>query len=208
MFAASTMCMTTGGGFADGFTYHEVPIITKARKKRYKDLGQIFGASSVVNELGDVISATRLIPGVRSGMNYGSFVHNLVEGNLNLFLYGCIQETQVMNLFIGGRYLSTYAALPLTLYNEAIYNTMMLFTSGYGTEDGAIPENASLNLFIQRNYANYLMLSLLGGPQPSSTGYINLFLLGGERGIGTLPLSLPNTSDTDNATLKLYTHGF
>lgn len=202
-----SLSLVTGGGFIETEVYRRVKIVTGSRKNIYKKFGGIFGASSVVDPLGNLTSATRLVPGVRSGANYGDFTHNKVIGSLNLYLSGCIVSTETMNLFLSGSYTPINSWIPLVVWNDVLTGNIGLFISGLGTEDGAVPTNDSLNLFIQRNYTNAIPL-MLQGPLLSSNNNLNLYLSGLITATGSIALAIPNVSDTKNNFFPCYLNGF
>lgn len=199
--------MVTGGGFQEEYIYRKVPVVTGSRRNIYKNFGQIFGASSVTDPYGNPTSATRLIPGVRSGMTYGDFTHNLVTGTLDLCTVGSIIVTDVMNLFLSGSYTPINNYIPLVVWNDVQTGEMGLFISGLGSEDGATPTYDSLNLFIQRNYNNVMPL-MLRGELDSVNNTVTLYVSGKVEASSSMMLSIPHVSDVSNNFIPLYLNGF
>jgi hypothetical protein len=144
---------------------------------------------------------------------YASFTHitasdNPTLGYLNLFTQGSIYPYGAVNLSLVGVNKSVGGYLNLVAYNNGTVGTLNLTTFGDGITAGAVPINGSLNLYIECPIGATLGLYMLGGPQPTGTGSMNMYTFGVYNITGSMNLAIPNTKDNKVSGMHLYTHGF
>lgn len=100
-------------------------------------------------------------------------------------------------------------SLPLIVgnYITGVYNSLPLYIRGSGSTDGAVPLNASMNLYIERWPAAALDLFLQGEGIAVNSG-IPLYIYGSQITVSGLDLSMPNVIGISSGVLRLHTIGF
>lgn len=128
---------------------------------------------------------------------------------LPLYTVGYYGVVNSLKLFVKGAGSPAYSSgLPLICYNDTIRGNIPLFVKGEGVTPSAIPINNSLLLYIQCGFGAMLPLYVMGGSQPQGNNSIDFFTMGFASVTGTLPFSVPGTTDSNENSLNLYTHGY
>lgn len=99
----------------------------------------------------------------------------------------------------------------LVLYNNNLGSnkSATLFTSGLGTNQGYLPNNTNMNLFIARDseyFANYLKTIIIGNAQENISA--NLYTFGIIQSTNSVNLSIPFVANTLNDNVEVYINGF
>lgn len=196
-FAAKILPLTMIGGIAQEPPQQEVPVITNARKRTYKNYGDILN-----------IDGLKVVTSLEPGLHIWGDVGTPIDGNRPLFIQGHIQQTTTRTLFINGGYLGVANYIPLVCYNNALTGNIPMFIGGLGTTAGSVPTSAMMNLFIQRNYTGAIPLYMLCGPQPSQYNSMPLYISGSTPLTKTMPMVIPSPSISQNNNIPLYTSGF
>ncbi len=156
-------------------------------------------------------TASTLVTGTRPGSPYGTASKGSLankNGSLNLFTFGALGPYGTMPLSMVGANLYGAGSLNLFLCNKQTPGSLNLYISGTGSEPGAIPLSGTMPLYMECPTRNVMNLYLLGGPQSSSNGAMNLYAFGAFNSTGSMNLAMPNTKDSISGHMILYCHGF
>lgn len=136
-------------------------------------------------------------------------------GSLDLFIEGSYSAADSLMLFVGGRNPPCSSSLPLYCHNDNPSGSITLFIQGAGVSTDYMPVENTLMLYIKCAYGASLPLYMLGGPQPSANGSLDLYISGTISSTGSLDLVIPNVygtisgiEDDNGNVLDLYTSGF
>lgn len=130
--------------------------------------------------------------------------------SLELYSYGVVGQSRALKLVVWGRgFPCQNFYLPLICYNDTIFESLTLYTSGGGgITEGAVPFHDTINLYIRMKPVSDITLYTIGEDLTSNNGFLDFCTLGGDYSFQSLEISVPNIYDINSNSLTLYTHGF
>lgn len=140
---------------------------------------------------------------------------NFVSQPMNLFIKvpNEVSVSGQLNLHINSDNAQLSSSLYLFLANTPIASGLSLYMKGMGyIGDGDLADNyhpyqSGMNLYIERNLANGIPLSIHGLDMNSSGG-LDMYLKGVLGSASGLQLSIPNTKDDQDNFINLTIQGF
>ena len=144
------------------------------------------------------------------------YINNITQENFNLFLLvsDIGRTTDFINFFINGNFesLKTFQSLNFYLSNEykSIDDSLEITIIGLGTTFNGIPNNSSIEMFIQRDIeATWNSMPLIAyGSSLAVTNSINFNIYVDKPYFDSIYLVMPEVNQPFNGNIQLYTHGF
>ncbi len=114
-----------------------------------------------------------------------------------------------LNLWVTGQNRAEHGWVELTLWNaqSGAQASVSLFVQGSGQADGALPDAASLNLFLRRKPAEAISL-YVAGPGVAVTLGTTLFTAGRAAASGLVSLAVADVVGQAISSTTLYSHGW
>lgn len=144
------------------------------------------------------------------------YINSITQKNFELFLKvnNVGNSTNFINFFINGNFenLKMFESLNLYLSNEykLVYDSLNITIIGLGTTFNGIPNNSSIELFIQRDIeATWDSVPLIAyGASPAITSSIDFNIYTKDTYFDSIELVISEINQPFNGNVELYTHGF
>lgn len=144
------------------------------------------------------------------------YISSITQKNFELFLKvsDIGNSTNFINFFINGSFenLKMFESLNLYLSNEykLVYDSLNITIIGLGTTFNGIPNNSSMELFIQRDIeATWDSVPLIAyGASPAITSSIDFNIYTKDTYFDSMELVISEINQPFNGNVELYTHGF
>jgi hypothetical protein len=125
----------------------------------------------------------------------------------DLNVFGNINTSKNLNLFIGGMGQVVSNQMDLVLFNEQVVNTLNLYIRGLGITPNAHSISSILNLFLLRANPSEILTLFISGYDKVLTSELHLFIKGALLSDATINLSIPYVSGILSAKMDLYING-
>ena len=144
------------------------------------------------------------------------YISSITQKNFELFLKvsDIGNSTNFINFFINGSFenLKMFESLNLYLSNEykLVHDSLNITIIGLGTTFNGIPNNSSMELFIQRDIeATWDSVPLIAyGASPAITSSIDFNIYTKDTYFDSMELVISEINQPFNGNVELYTHGF
>lgn len=134
--------------------------------------------------------------------------NDISSNQYSMYLFGMAYIHSDAPFYMIGDISKDNISIPMYIINEATTSSVDLYINGDGQNPGYTPIEKSFPIYMEKSVPSITTTIYISGGEAELSNNINLVLQATDKTNQSIDLVLPNSLDTLDSSLAIYTHGF